>query len=320
MNRTISTKNVMFRKKQGLVLRISRELRKNLGLYILVLAPVAYLIIFKYIPIYGVQIAFRDFTPVRTVANSPWVSLKYVRKFLTNYQFERIMWNTIKISFLSLATFPLPIIFALMLNYLPFRRLKKTIQLVSYAPHFISTVVMVGIILQFLDVRGGLINYFIVLCGGEPINFMAIPEYFVSIYIWSGVWQSIGYNSIIYIAALSGVSPELHEAAIVDGANIMKRIWHVDVPTILPTMTILLIMRCGSILSVNFEKVFLMQNNLNIRVSEIISTYVYKQGLATSIPQYSYAAAIGLFVSVINVALLVTVNAIAKRTSEASLW
>ena len=192
--------------------------------------------------------------------------------------------------------------------------------MVSYMPHFISTVVMVGIILQFLDVRSGLLNMVLALFGKDPINFMAKPEYFRTIYVFSGVWQSLGYNSIIYIAALAGVSPELHEAAIVDGANIVKRIWHIDLPGILPTISILLIMQCGSILSVGYEKIFLMQNSLNLAVSEIISTYVYKQGIASQIPQYSYATAIGLFVSAVNVIMLLIVNTTTNKLSGSSLF
>ena len=172
-----------------------------------------------------------------------------------NYQFKRILVNTIAISLYSLATFPLPIVLAVLLNYVTRTRFKKAVQMVSYMPHFISTVVMVGIILQFLDVRSGLLNMVLALFGKDPVNFMAKPEYFRTIYVFSGVWQSLGYNSIIYIAALAGVSPELHEAAIVDGANIIRRIWHIDLPGILPTISILLIMQCGSILSVGYEKV-----------------------------------------------------------------
>ena len=269
---------------------------------------------------YGVQIAFRNYSPARSIANSPWVGLKYFQKFMGNYQFKRILGNTIAISLYSLLTFPLPILLAVLLNYVTRPRFKKTVQMISYMPHFISTVVMVGIILQFLDVRSGMLNMLLTALGREPVNFMAKPAYFRTIYILSGVWQSLGYNSIIYIAALSGVSPELHEAAIVDGANILKRIWHVDLPGILPTISILLIMQCGSILSVGYEKIYLMQNSLNLSVSEIISTYVYKQGIAASMPQYSYATAIGLFVSVVNVIMLLIVNAASNRLSGNSLF
>ncbi len=300
--------------------RFVREIRKNWGLYLLVSIPLLYLILFKYWPMYGVQIAFRNYSPARSIANSPWVGLKYFQKFMGNYQFKRILGNTIAISLYSLLTFPLPILLAVLLNYVTRPRFKKTVQMISYMPHFISTVVMVGIILQFLDVRSGMLNMLLTALGREPVNFMAKPAYFRTIYILSGVWQSLGYNSIIYIAALSGVSPELHEAAIVDGANILKRIWHVDLPGILPTISILLIMQCGSILSVGYEKIYLMQNSLNLSVSEIISTYVYKQGIAASMPQYSYATAIGLFVSVVNVIMLLIVNAASNRLSGNSLF
>ncbi len=300
--------------------RFVREIRKNWGLYLLVSIPLLYLILFKYWPMYGVQIAFRNYSPARSIANSPWVGLKYFQKFMGNYQFKRILGNTIAISLYSLLTFPLPILLAVLLNYVTRPRFKKTVQMISYMPHFISTVVMVGIILQFLDVRSGMLNMLLTALGREPVNFMAKPAYFRTIYILSGVWQSLGYNSIIYIAALSGVSPELHEAAIVDGANVLKRIWHVDLPGILPTISILLIMQCGSILSVGYEKIYLMQNSLNLSVSEIISTYVYKQGIAASMPQYSYATAIGLFVSVVNVIMLLIVNAASNRLSGNSLF
>lgn len=300
--------------------RIARELRKNWGLYLLVALPLLYLILFKYWPMYGVQIAFRNYSPARTIETSPWVGLKYFEKFMSNYQFKRILSNTIIISLYSLATFPLPILLAVMLNYVTHAKFKKTVQMVSYMPHFISTVVMVGIILQFLDVRSGLLNMVIGVFGVEPINFMAKPQYFRMIYVLSGVWQSLGYNSIIYIAALSGVSPELHEAAIVDGANILKRIWHIDLPGILPTISILLIMQCGSILSVGYEKIYLMQNSLNNAVSEVISTYVYKQGIAAAMPQYSYATAIGLFVSLVNVVMLLIVNTTTSKLSGSSLF
>lgn len=307
-------------KKESLGSRIVSELRKNWGLYLLVALPVVYLIVFKYIPMYGVQIAFRDYTPVRTFSGSPWVGLKHFKRFFNARQFWGILRNTLLISLYSLLTFPLPIVLAILLNYMPSQRFKKAVQMVSYAPHFISTVVMVGIILQFLDPRSGVINMAIKAMGGETVNFMSRPEYFRHIYIWSGVWQGIGFSSIIYISALSGVSPELHEAAIVDGATILKRIWYIDLPSIAPTVSILLIMQAGSVLSVGYEKIYLMQNNLNMRVSEVISTYVYKQGLAAATPQYSYATAIGLFISLINIILLLIVNKLSDKISGSSLW
>lgn len=282
--------------------------------------PVAYLIIFKYLPMYGVQIAFRDYAPAKGITGSPWVGFKHFQKFISNYQFKQIVWNTIAISLYQLLTFPLPIVLAIFLNYVKKERFKKAVQMVSYAPHFISTVVMVGIIIQFLDARSGVVNALITAVGGEAKNFMAYPEYFRHIYVWTGVWQGIGYSSIIYIAALSGVSAELHEAAIIDGANIVKRIWHVDLPAIRPTIVIMLIMQCGSILSVGYEKIYLLQNSLNRNQSEIISTYVYKQGIAAALPQYSYSTAIGLFVAIVNVILLILVNQITKKLGETSLF
>ncbi len=306
--------------KNTVVSGIKKELKKNWGLYLLVAVPVLYLILFKYIPMYGVQIAFRDFTPVRTISGSPWGGWKHFIRFLENPKFFSIVKNTLFISLYSLCTFPLPILLALLLNYIPGPRFKKTVQLISYAPHFISTVVMAGIILQFLDTRNGVINIIIQALGGSAVNFMSNPDYFYTIYVWSGVWQGVGYGSIIYIASLAGVPPELHEAAIVDGATIMKRIRHIDIPCLMPTIAILLIMNCGGILSVGYEKIYLLQNNLNSTVSEVISTFVYKQGIASTLPQYSYATAIGLFVSIINVVLLVTVNKITGKISGNSLW
>lgn len=296
------------------------KIRKNLGLYILVVIPIIYIIVFKYIPMYGVQIAFRDYAPAKGIMGSTWVGLKYFKKFVENYQFKQIVWNTMAISLYQLATFPFPIILALLLNYIRIQKFKKTVQMVTYAPYFLSTVVMVGIIIQFLDARSGLINTIITAFGGDAQNFMANSNSFRTIYVWSGVWQSIGYSSIIYIAALSGVPAELHEAAIMDGANILKRIWHIDIPTIMPTISIMLILQCGSILSIGYEKIYLMQNSLNLSASEVISTYVYKQGIASSMPQYSYSTAIGLFVSVINVVLLIIVNKLTSKLSGNSLF
>ena len=306
--------------RQPLRKAVVQELRRHWVLYLLSLLPLTVLIVFRYVPMYGVQIAFRNYQPTRGILNSPWVGMKYVRKFLTSYQFEGILKNTLAISFYSLATFPLSMVLAVMLNYLPLQRYRKAIQMVSYAPYFLSTVVMVSLTLQFMDADTGLFNAFLALFGVKPVNYMAKPEYFYSIYIWTGVWQTVGYNSIIYIAALAGISPELHEAAIMDGASIMQRIWHIDIPGILPTFCILLIMRCGSIMSVDFERIYLMQNNLNLGVAEVISTYVYKQGLQSAIPQYSYASAIGLFTSVINMILLVSVNWVTKKLSGHSMW
>ncbi|MGI5899533.1 MAG: ABC transporter permease [Christensenellales bacterium] len=304
----------------GLLARFGRNILDNPSLYLLTLLPLAYLIIFKYVPLYGVQIAFRDYNPARSMANSPWVGLRHFSRFFSYYRFWEIMKNTIVINFYGLLVFPLPIVFAMLLNYSPIKSFKKTLQMVSYAPHFISTVLMVGMILQFFDRRLGVINLLIQLLGFSPVSFLSNPKYFIHIYVWTGVWQGIGYSSIIYIAALSGVSPELHEAAIVDGASIMRRIIHIDIPSITPTISLLLILNLGSIMNLGYEKILLMQNNLNITVSEVISTYVYKQGIASAVPQYSYATAINLFVSLINIIFLLTANKIVAKLTDTGLW
>lgn len=299
---------------------IQRELTSHGALYLMLIVPLIILIAFKYVPMYGVQIAFRDFRITRSIEESPWVGLKYINRFLNSKQFGITLRNTLSINLYSLVTFPLSLVFALLLNYLPYKRYRRTIQMVSYAPHFISTVVMCSMILQFLNARDGILNIALGYLGVAPVNYMAKPEYFYSIYVWTGVWQELGYGAIIYIAALSSISPELHEAAIVDGANIVRRIWHVDIPGVLPTFCILLIMRCGSLLNIGFEKVLLLQNNLNISVSEVISTYVYDIGINSSRPQYSYSAAIGLFQSVVNMVLLLSVNKITGKLSGSSLF
>lgn len=307
-------------KKYHLLNGVQRELTRHGAMYIMLLVPLLVLIVFKYVPMYGVQIAFRDFRITRSIEDSPWVGLKYVSRFFNSKQFAITLRNTLSINLYSLVTFPLSLVFALLLNYLPFRRYRRTIQMVSYAPHFISTVVMCSMILQFLNARDGILNVALGYLGVAPVNYMAKPEYFYSIYVWTGVWQELGYGAIIYIAALSSISPELHEAAIVDGANIVRRIWHVDIPGVLPTFCILLIMRCGSLLNIGFEKVLLLQNNLNISVSEVISTYVYDIGINSTRPQYSYSAAIGLFQSVVNMVLLLSVNKITGKLSGSSLF
>ena len=300
--------------------QLGRDVRRDRMLYLMILAPLAFLLVFSYAPMYGVQIAFRDYNIINGIWDSPWVGLKHIRKFFSSYMFWRLMKNTLALSAYSLAVFPLSLVLALLLNYMPNRRYKKTVQMVSYIPHFLSTVVMCGMVLQFLDQRTGMLNAFLGLFGVPAQSFMANPSAFPHVYIWSGVWQGVGYGSVIYIATLAGVSPELHEAAIIDGANIWQRIWHVDIPGVLPTFCILLIMRCGSLLNIGFEKVLLLQNNLNSGVSEVIATYVYKVGIASGRPRYSYSAAIGLFQSLFNMVMLVLVNKVTGKLSGSSLF
>ena len=290
-------------------------------LYVLMLLPLIYLLLFKYYPMFGAQIAFKNFNLVKGIWGSSWVGFKHFERFLQSYQFGRVIKNTLIISFYGLfAGFPLPIVLALSLNYLKSARYRKTVQMVTYAPYFISTVVLVGMMIQILATRNGVINNVIAMLGLERVNFLGEPAAFAHIYVWSGVWQTLGFSSIIYIATLAGVPPELHEAAIVDGATILQRIWHIDLPTIRPTAIVLLILSTGSILEVGFEKAFLLQNPLNLRASEVIQTYVYKTGLLSAIPQFSYAAAIGLFRAVIGLMLLVSVNQTSRKFNQSSLW
>lgn len=300
--------------------RLIRYFKRYGALYVMLIIPITILILFKYLPMYGVQIAFRNYRITRSIADSPWVGFKYFKKFFDYYDFWPIMRNTLMINFYSLLTFPLPLVLGVLITHLPFKRVAKTVQNVTYIPHFISTVVLCSMVIQFTNARTGLLNHVIAAFGGTPVNFMAKKEYFYSIYVLSDLWRDIGYNSIIYIAALAGVSPDLHEAAIVDGASLVKRIWHIDIPSIMPTFCTLLILRCGSLLSVGHEKVLLMQNTLNMPMSEVISTYSYNISLNSSTPQFSYAAAIGLFVSVINLILLTSVNKIVDKSSGNSLW
>lgn len=298
-----------------------RAIRKTYQLYLLSLLPLVYLIVFRYVPMLGAQIAFRNYNLVMGIWRSPWVGLAHFQRFIASHMFVRVLTNTLSISFYQLlAGFPIPIILALSLNYLGNRRYKKTVQMVTYAPFFISTVVIVGMLLQLLNTQYGVVNNLIVAAGGQRVEFLGNPNMFYSIYVWSGIWQTYGYSSIIYMAALSGVDPELHEAAIVDGAVITQRIVHIDLPGIMPTAIILLVLSTGLVMEIGFEKAYLMQNPLNLRVSEVVDTYVYKIGLTGAIPQFSYASAVGLFKSVVGLILLVTVNKIAKHTSESSLW
>lgn len=296
-----------------------KKMKKSWQLYLVIFLPMVYLILFKYVPMYGVIIAFKNYIAVKGILGSPWVGLKHFEYFFSSPLLFRLLYNTISISLYSLlAGFPLPIILALSLNEVKNIRFKKTVQMVTYAPYFISTVVMVSIMLQFLSPQIGIVNHFIKLFGGQAVNFMGEPNYFKSLYVWSGVWQYTGYSSIIYLASLSSIDPELHQAAIVDGATKLQRIWNIDIPGIMPTAVILLILNVGQLMNVGFEKVYLMQNNLNMNSSDVLATYVYRMGLLNS--QFSYSTAIGLFNSVVNLILLVMVNQVARKLGDTSLW
>lgn len=288
-------------------------------IYLLILPALIYFLIFCYGPMYGIQLAFKDYNALNGITGSPWVGLAHFERFFNSYQFEKLLWNTVSLSLEQLLFgFPIPIILALSLNYARSSKFKKLVQTVTYAPHFISIVVLVGMLNIFFAINGGLVNEVITALGFEPILFMGKEKYFQPLFVGSGIWQNMGWNAIIYLAALSGVSPELHEAAIMDGASKIKRILHVDLPAILPTVMIILVMNFGSVMSLGFEKAYLMQNSQNISSSEIIATYVYKMGLLNA--QYGFSTAVGLFNSVINCTLLIIVNKVSKKISDIGLW
>lgn len=289
-------------------------LKKHYFLYILLAPALVLTIIFKYGPMYGAVIAFKDFSPIKGIMGSDWIGLYNFEKFLSSPNFDVIFMNTLKLSFFGLIlSFPIPILLALMLNQVRQTVVKKNIQLFLYAPNFISVVVVVGMLFIFLSPTGP-INQIFILLTGEPVMFMSRAEYFRVIYILSDIWTGAGWASIIYVAALANVDPELHHAANLDGANLLQRIRHIDLPTIRPIMAIVFILAAGGIMSIGFEKAYLMQTAMNLPTSEIIPTYVYKIGLQSG--DYAYSAAVGLFNSVINVIMLVTVNFIVKKLNE----
>ncbi|MBB5835790.1 ABC transporter permease [Kribbella italica] len=299
-------------------------LRRVLGcwqLYVMLLPPVVYVIVFLYWPLYGLQIAFKNFSVAKGIGGSPWVGWKYFETFVNSYQFWPLIKNTLILNVYELlALFPLPIVLALALNTVRSKLYSRGIQLITYAPHFISTVIVVGIMVMMLDPSVGVVNQLLVFLGGSPVDFLGNSDYFRHVYVWSGAWQTLGYSAIIYLAALAGIDPQLHEAAKVDGASILRRVWHIDLPGVLPVTITLLILNLGSILSSGFEKVLLLQNNLNLGVSQVIDTYVYQVGLQSSIPQFSYAAAVGLFKSVIALILVLLANWLARRVAKQSLF
>lgn len=306
-------------KKMSFFRRLWENMKKNWILYAMILPVAIYYIIFAYAPMYGIQLAFKDYQVKEGIMGSPWVGLEHFIRFFKSYNFGQLLKNTIGISVYSLLVgFPIPIIFALMLNYLRNKFLKKTVQMVSYAPYFISTVVMCGMIAIFMNPDTGILNVIRNFFGMESVDFLAKPEWFKDIYVWTGVWQGMGWSSIIYISALSGVDYQLHEAAIMDGATKIQRMIHVDLPSIRPTIIMLLILQIGSLMNVGFEKVFLLQNTLNKSAASVISTYTYEVGLINS--DYGYSTAVGLFNSLINVILIVGANQICKKLADESLF
>ncbi|WP_193726929.1 ABC transporter permease [Paenibacillus guangzhouensis] len=296
-----------------------KTVKRNWDLYLMIIPVIAFFVIFAYLPLYGIQIAFKDFSAFKGIWDSPWVGFKHFERFFDSYYFWRLIRNSFLLGVYSLAIgFPIPIILALMLNEVKSNRFKKFVQTITYAPYFLSTVVIVGMLFIFLSPRTGLINHIIQAFGGDPIAFMTSAGWFKTLYVFSDVWQTAGWSSIIYLASLAGIDTQLHEAAKVDGATKLQRIWHINIPGIMPTIVILLILNLGSVLSIGFEKVLLMQNNLNMSGSDIISTYVYRSGILDA--QYSFSTAVDLFNSIINFILLVTVNYVARRVNDTSLW
>jgi len=296
-----------------------KQIRNSWQLYVFASLAFIVVFIFAYIPMYGAIIAFKQFRPALGIWGSPWVGFQHFTNFFNSRDFLMLMRNTLNLNIYSLiAAFPMPIILALMLNEAKDGFFKKFTQTVTYAPHFISVVVMAGMTISFLSPSMGIINHIIAFFGFERINFLGQADMFSSIYVWSGIWQSTGWGSIIYLAALAGVDPTLHEAAIMDGASRMKRVWHINLPAIKPTIIILLIMNVGALFSTGFERNFLLQTPLNMYRADVIATYVYRVGLLGG--QFSFAAAIGLFNSALNAVLLVVVNAIAKKSTEVGLW
>jgi putative aldouronate transport system permease protein len=301
----------------GFLKQRRKALLRYWQLYLLIIPAVVYLFLFCYMPMYGIVIAFKDYRPSLGILGSKWVGLKHFIRFINFPNFGLIFTNTLRIGVYSLLTFPFSIILALMLNEVRNRQFKKTVQMISYMPYFLSTVVVCSMIRLFLNGKTGVINAIIVALGGEACDFLTVAEFFEDIYVWSGVWQGVGWGAIIYISALSGVSSELIEAARVDGAGRLRIIWHINIPCIIPTVIIMLILSCGSVLSVGFEKTFLLQNSLNLSRSQVITTYTYEVGITGA--RYSYSAAIGFFNTIVNVVLLGIVNFIAKKASNISI-
>jgi putative aldouronate transport system permease protein len=298
---------------------VKKSLIKHWQLYLIVIPPSLFFLIFKYYPMLNAVLAFKDYNVTKGIWGSPWVGFKHFELFFENPLFWTLIKNTLLISgYLLLAGFPIPILLALALNEIRNDKFKRFVQLVSFAPYFISTVVMVSIIMLFLAPRLGFVNVAMNYLGMDAINFLGQPGMFRSIYVWSDIWQTAGYSAVIFLAALAGVDPSLYEAAKVDGASRFQKIRHIDLPGILPTITIIFILNVGSVMSLGFEKIYLLQNPLNKINSEIIATYVYQIGLLNA--NYSFATAVGLFNSCINLMLLVVVNRVAKRLSNTSIW
>ena len=319
---TVSEKNLTIAERNTWQSKFRKHILPRWQLYLFLLLPITHLLIFSYYPMIGAQIAFRRYDLILGMWDSPWVGLDQFRRFFSMPNFWQILYNTIFLSVYGLIVgFPLPILLALMLNAFPFLRIKKYFQTLSYMPHFISIAVVVGMMMQLFSPRvGGIGNIYFMITGNLMPNLFARADNFPHLFVWSTIWQGIGFSSIIYIAALSSVDPELHEAAQIDGASRFKRVLYIDFPCIRPTVVIMLILAIGGIMNVGFERAFLMQNPLNLSRSEVIATYVYKVGLVLGVGDFSFATAIGLFNSAINFTMLIIVNFVAGRIGESRLW
>jgi multiple sugar transport system permease protein/putative aldouronate transport system permease protein len=300
---------------------IWRKARSKWQLYLLLVLPLTYILVFHYIPIYGAQIAFKKFHAGKGIWGSPWVGLDHFVRFIKYPKFAELLANTLILNLYGLlAGFIFPIMFALSLNIIVNRYFKKVVQMFAYLPNFISLVVLAGMLFQFFNPRIGVFGRLISHLAGQPTDIFLKSTSFRHIIVWSGVWQGMGFGSIIYLSSLAGVSPELHEAAMIDGASLARRTWHIDLPAIIPTAMIMLILALGNMLSTGFEKILLFQTPLNLSVSEVIDTYVYKVGLSSLLPDAGYATAIGLFKSVIGFIFLIAANKLSATLSENSLW
>ncbi|ADI13063.1 binding-protein-dependent transport systems inner membrane component [Streptomyces bingchenggensis BCW-1] len=299
--------------------RARRSFSRHWTLYLLMLVPLVHLAIFKYVPMTNAVIAFKDYNIIKGIWGSDWVGLRHFQAIFDNPVFWDLVKNTFSLSLYAvIAGFPIPIILALALNEIRQGFFKRTVQLVTYAPYFISTVVVVSMIIMILSPRLGLFSHVFGFFGVEQVDLLADADYFRHIYVWSDIWQTAGYSAVIYLAALSGVDPSLYEAARVDGASRLQKIWHVDLPSIMPTAVIILVLAVGNIMTIGFEKAFLLQNPMNLSASEIIATYVYKTGLINA--DFSQATAVGLLNSAVNLVLLFFVNFAAKRLTGNGVW
>lgn len=297
----------------------TKVLNRDKYLLLLILPVLLYYFVFHYIPMYGIIIAFKKFSPMKGILGSAWVGFDHFMHFFQSVYFWRLLKNTLLLSVYSLFWgFPVPILFALLLNEVREGIFKKSVQTISYLPHFISIVVVMGMIVNFTTVNGGVVNQMLGWFGIGPINFLSESGWFRTIYISSSVWQGFGWSSIIYLAAIAGIDPQLYEAAEIDGASRWRKMWHITLPCLLPTIAILFIMAVGNLMDVGFEKIILLYNPTTYETADVISTFVYRQGIQQA--NYSYSTAIGLFNNIINLILLVAVNRISRKLSETSLW